>query len=299
MAGTIVRWQVATIGMPAKAVRTRLACCQAGSMLTFPPPVGMYQNCPSLALVVARSSVSSGVVPPWPGWPILTSERARPCAGERVHHGLVGLVAVDLDAGRAHEADAPGGRGRHHQLGRQLGVVHHRADDELGHAAVVPPAHLDDVAGRGPEQAGRRGAEDHLTVGQHPADGLAVQLGGRARVGRRGSFRVLGAGRRQDVPTAVAAEGGHAEGAAVEQGGAGADVGRGREGRGLHGGIEVARLRDRDAGRDRSGLAGQDRGWGRRGAGGADEDDGGHQGPPPRDGDAGRRAGAWEGRQGP
>src|SRR6476659_5310026 len=67
MAGTIVLWQVATIGMPAKAVRTRLACRHAGSMLTFPPPVGMYQNCPSLAFVVARSRVSSGVVPPCPG----------------------------------------------------------------------------------------------------------------------------------------------------------------------------------------------------------------------------------------
>ena len=285
--------------MPANAVRTRLACCHAGSIADVPAAGRDVPELPELGLgrgqverLVGRGAALARVADPYVG-----AGQAVP--GERVHHGLVGLVAVDLDAGRAHEADAPGRRRRHHQLGRQLGVVHHRADDELGHAAVVPPAHLDDVAGRGPEQAGRRGAEDHLAVGQHPADGLAVQLGGRARVGRRRGFGVLGAGRRQHVPTAVAAEGGHAEGAAVEQGGAGADVGRGREGRGLHGGIEVARLRDRDAGRDRPGHAGQDRGWGRRGAGGADEDDGGHQGPPPRDGDAGRRAGAWEGRQGP
>ena len=136
------------------------------------------------------------------------------------------------------------------------------------------------------------GAEHHLAVGQHAADGLAVQPGGRARVAAAAASGYCAPGGGSDVPAAACGNGGHAERAAVEQR-PGAAVGRSRERRGLHRRIEVARLRDRDARRDRSGARRSDRRWTRRGHRRSPmSDDGGDQGPPPREGDAGRRAGA-------
>ena len=269
-----------------------------GRSVTVPSPVDGTRTRPSLALVGPGRACRRGSDQPT-RVADLTS-RASPCGRARFDHGLVGR-----DSRRSGRGSGAGSRccRRTRSTAPARPAAWRRrspADDEPRHAAVVPPTHLDDVARRGPEQAGRRGAEDHLAVAQHtcrracrtarwPTRGRPPRRlsgtgapGGAARTSRRcgrGAVtpRVPPWSRAAPAPTSAAAAN-----AAVCTAG--------------------SRLRDCETvmrAVTGPGTPGQDRGWGRRGAGGADEHDGGHQGPPPRDGDAGRRAGAWEGRQGP
>ena len=80
--------------------------------------------------------------------------------GERLVDGLDGPVAVDLDAGRADEADGGRRRRGQHHLRRQPLVRHDPGDGDLREAAVAPAAQLGDVTRLGAEQPGGGGAQD-------------------------------------------------------------------------------------------------------------------------------------------
>ena len=113
------------------------------------PPRGTYQNCPSLTLVSSSPSVESG-----------TTDRCSDgrCArrtaagrvGERLVDGLDRPVAVDLDAGRADEADGGRRRRGQHHLRRQPLVRHDPGDGDLREAAVALPGELGDVTALAP-----------------------------------------------------------------------------------------------------------------------------------------------------
>ena len=207
--------------------------------------------------------------------------------GEGVIHGLDGLVSVDLDAGRSHEAD--GGRcGRREQhLRREPLVGHDAGDGEPGQAAVVPAPHLGDVADLGAEQPCGRGGEDDRSGGEETADIGAVQLGGRRRVHGCRAHRELAADGGEGVRHPVAVETPEADGATVEEGGTGLGLAGGVEGGVLHACLQVAELRHRDPLQRGAGLSGEPR-RGRRARRGHGENGDGPD----------HRQGATEGRQG-